>query len=154
MSVIDLITFNDNNKLIFHKNNLLELINNIPNEQKYAIVSIVGPYRTGKSFFLNLLIDHLNSSKYETINKIFDTNYGIHRVTNGIIMSNGIDITINNEPIKLFILDTPGLFDMKLDKEITMKIFGIISLISSLTIYNLEKRVQEDDLENIALFSE
>ena len=34
MSVIDLITFNDKNKLIFHKNNLLELINNIPNEQK------------------------------------------------------------------------------------------------------------------------
>ena len=51
------------------------------------------------------------------------------------------NIQINGEDVVLFILDTPGLFDMKLDQYSTVSIFGIISLISSFMIYNIEKRV-------------
>ena len=43
---------------------------------------------------------------------------------------------------------------MTTDQYSTVTLFGIVSLMSSMLIYNLEKRIQEDDLQNIALFTE
>ena len=54
-----LITFDENNKLVFHQTNLNKIIQKIPNNTSLAIMSILGPYRTGKSFLMNLFLDNL-----------------------------------------------------------------------------------------------
>jgi len=51
-------------------------------------------------------------------------------------------------------MDTQGMFDSTLGQHLTASIFGLSTLISSYSVYNLDKRVQEDNLQHLALFSE
>jgi atlastin len=51
------------------------------------------------------------------------------------------------------LLDTQGLFDLNTNQQKTIMLFGISSLISSHIIYNIDKRIQEDNLQHLALFS-
>ena len=44
-------------KLVLHKENLHKVLESIPNNLNISIISILGPYRTGKSFLMNCLID-------------------------------------------------------------------------------------------------
>lgn len=37
---------------------------------------------------------------------------------------------------------------------LTAQIFGLSTLVSSFEIYNVDKRIQEDNLQHLALFSE
>lgn len=79
------------------------------------------------------------------------------------------------EPIAILLMDTQGMFDNETTMALTARIFGLSTLISSyqvffLThlllldmlmtmstfeqIYNVDKRIQEDNLQHLALFSE
>jgi atlastin len=60
----------------------------------------------------------------------------------------------NGEPIAILLMDTQGMFDNETTMTLTAQIFGLSTLVSSFQIYNVDKRIQEDNLQHLALFSE
>merc|ERR1712154_365266 len=56
--------------------------------------------------------------------------------------------------ISLLLVDTQGMFDHETTMALTAAIFGLSTLLSSYQIYNVDKRIQEDNLQQLALFSE
>ncbi len=51
-------------------------------------------------------------------------------------------------------MDTQGMFDNETSMSLTAQIFGLSTLVSSYQVYNVDKRLQEDNLQHLALFSE
>ena len=51
-------------------------------------------------------------------------------------------------------VDTQGLFDNETTMGLTAAIFGMSTLLSSHSIYNVSKLIGEDALQHLALFSE
>ena len=51
-------------------------------------------------------------------------------------------------------MDTQGMFDNETSMSLTAQIFGLSTFVSSYQIYNVDKRLQEDNLQHLALFSE
>ena len=58
------------------------------------------------------------------------------------------------EKIAVLLMDTQGMFDSRLTQMLTACIFGLSTLISSHQIYNVQNRIQEDNLQHLALFTE
>lgn len=59
-----------------------------------------------------------------------------------------------NEKMAILLMDTQGMFDNETTMTLTAQIFGLSTLVSSFQIYNVDKRIQEDNLQHLALFSE
>jgi len=53
----------------------------------------------------------------------------------------------------LMLLDTQGLFDSKLSEFSSMRLFALSLLVSSVQLFNVSKQIQEDNLQQAALFS-
>ncbi|KAG7398503.1 Alkyltransferase-like protein 1 [Phytophthora boehmeriae] len=175
-------------RTIFHK---------VPEDMKVAIFSVVGAFRTGKSFVLDLFLRYLrhashgpmlkpdgandetaevwkawvmegvtgagegklegNSNVEQTHGeKGFSWRAGRKRNTTGIWMweTPFIRKSQTGEDIALFLIDTQGMFDSETSQMLTASIFGLSTLLSSYQIYNVDKRVQEDNLQHLALFTE
>lgn len=60
----------------------------------------------------------------------------------------------NGEKVAVLLMDTQGMFDNETTMTLTAQIFGLSTLVSSFQIYNVDKRIQEDNLQHLALFSE
>lgn len=60
----------------------------------------------------------------------------------------------NGEKAAVILVDTQGIFDSETTQMLTASIFGLSTLISSNQIYNVVNRIQEDNLQHLALFSE
>jgi len=150
-----------------------------PLHTKISVVSVVGAFRTGKSFllswFLRYLDFHFGSSipelDYEDSNekKWFETfetlgneggfqwRGGQERNTTGIWMWSEpflVTKSSSKERFALLLVDTQGMFDHETTMSLTAAIFGLSTLLSSYQIYNVDKRIQEDHLQQLALFSE
>ncbi|CEG35335.1 atlastin-like protein [Plasmopara halstedii] len=175
-------------RLIFHQ---------VPEDMKVAIFSVVGAFRTGKSFILDLFLRYLrhashgrmlkpdgtqdenaevwkawikegvtgsgeeklegNSNVKQTYGeKGFSWRAGRKRNTTGIWMWEApfIRKSQTGEDIAVFLIDTQGMFDSETSQMLTASIFGLSTLLSSYQIYNVDKRVQEDNLQHLALFTE
>lgn len=168
----------------------------VPEDMKVAIVSVVGAFRTGKSFVLDLFLRYLrhathgrvlkegaeaaegtawkdwvragvegsgegklegNSNMEQTHGeKGFSWRAGRKRNTTGIWMweTPFIRKSDTGEDIAVFLIDTQGMFDSETSQMLTASIFGLSTLLSSYQIYNVDKRVQEDNLQHLALFTE
>lgn len=166
----------------FHEKAFLEILSQIPPGWKISVVSVVGAFRKGKSFLLSWFLRYLHyhtpkKSKddekevneedwYHKFSKL-DANSGFHwkggseRNTTGIWMwSEPFFLEANspgnasNEPIALVLMDTQGMFDHETSMELTASIFGLSTLVSSFQIYNVDKNIQEDNLQQLALFTE
>ena len=117
------------------------------NLKNIGIISLVGKYRTGKSFLLNKVI--LNSNK----NSGFNVGPTIKPCTKGIwIWSDPIMIKNKycNETFPCFIIDTEGLgaYDEEINQD--TKIYLIAILISSLFIYNSFGPIDEPAIETLS----
>ena len=87
--------------------------------------------------------------------KGFSYRGGEERNTEGIwLWSEPFLIPSQGKEVCLLLMDTQGMFDSQTTQMLTTSIFGISTLLSSYQIYNIEKRVQEDHLQHLALFSE
>lgn len=154
------------------------------NDTKLAIVSVVGAFRTGKSFLLSAFLRYLNfcqdtgemnpepmkwltegnaylsggspdrDNKEST--KVFAWKSGKDRMTEGIWVYSKpfVRELPNGQRVLLMLMDTQGMFDMKTGKELTAAIFGLSTLISSFQVYNIVKQIQEDKLEQLHYFTE
>ena len=61
---------------------------------------------------------------------------------------------VDGENMCVLLMDTQGMFDGLTGQMLTTSVFGLTTLLSSYQIYNIEKRLQEDHLQHLALFSE
>ncbi len=122
------------------------------NLENIGIMSLVGKYRTGKSFLLNKIL--LNQNSNNTKNEIgFSVGPTIKPCTKGIwIWSDPLIINNNNfkESFPCFIIDTEGLnaYDEEINQD--TKIYLIAILISSLFIYNSFGPIDEPALETLS----
>lgn len=176
----------------FHEDKLNEIIRKIPPGWKVAVVSVVGAFRTGKSFLLSWFLKYLHhlaksgdgagtaaveggadssssspsSSKwYEQVQSLsretgFDWRGGSERNTTGIWMWSQPHFVSKPtadggmESMAVLLVDSQGMFDNETTMSLTASIFGMSTLLSSYQIYNVDKRIQEDNLQQLALFSE
>ena len=112
-----------------------------------GIISLVGKYRTGKSFLLNRVI--LNRKE----NLGFNVGPTIRPCTKGIwIWSDPIMISNvhNPTPFPAYLIDTEGLgaYDEEINHD--SKIFLIAILISSLFIFNSVGTLDENEINNLS----
>ena len=121
-----------------------------------GIVIINGALRTGKSFFNNFVIRHLmrldDSSEYPEgmLVDYFRSRRGTDIQTLGIWALNKIFV---HNGMGIVLMDTQGIFDRELNQAMTTALICLSTLMSSYQIYNLDKRIQEDHLNNMAYFS-
>ena len=133
---IPFITYNESTKKFIINKEAKKILSNPEQNKKLGIISLVGKYRTGKSFLLNRVI----INKKENKNEGFAVGPTIKPCTKGIwLWSNPLIIcnqNNNNEPFPVYLIDTEGLgaYDEEINHD--SKIFLIAILISSLFIYN------------------
>lgn len=200
---------------VLKNDNLTSIIEKIPDDAKVAIVSVVGAFRTGKSFLLNFFLRYLRANVQPGDNSLdwmisegedltegnmnegwnlvdkepvsepaaseadggegaahaapaqteeskpakkeasFAWRGGRERQTTGIWMwSEPFIREKGGEKIAILLMDTQGMFDNETTMTLTAQIFGLSTLVSSFQIYNVDKRIQEDNLQHLALFSE
>jgi atlastin len=159
----------------YHEEKLDEILRKIPPEVRVCVVSVVGAFRTGKSFLLSWFLRYFEhhsaqnpnsntaspSPWYETFQSLgndgFEWRGGSERNTTGIwIWSEPqfIQNHVDGEKLAVLLVDTQGMFDNETTMAVTASIFGISTLLSSYQIYNVDKRIQEDNLQQLSLFSE
>ena len=152
-----------NKKIVIPKNTALPLISFVDNKfiipdearhllssQKYdniGIISLVGKYRTGKSFLLNRVL-----LERKQING-FGVGPTFKPCTKGIwIWSEPLMITNSHSktPFPVFLIDTEGLgaYDEEINHD--TKIFLISILISSLFIYNSFGAIDENAINALS----
>ena len=198
LQIVSVGTELDQYAFTFHEETLQSILEQIPTDLKVCVVSVVGAFRTGKSFLLSWFLRYLdllhhnrsidtdttnnnnnnNNNKNQsndntnidttthTSNKTTQKWYdqattlgqsafhwrgGSERNTTGIWMWSKPYI-LNN--IAVLLVDTQGMFDHETTMGLTAAIFGLSTLLSSYQIYNVDKRIQEDNLQQLALFSE
>tara|TARA_B110000305_G_C19298589_1_gene567936 strand:+ start:30 stop:902 length:873 start_codon:yes stop_codon:yes gene_type:complete len=156
-----------------------EILNSIlmkaPKNMKVSVVSVVGAFRTGKSFLLSWFLRYLSSTDGHVSGADMNSSGGdpwygsapiqgdgFHwmggsdRDTTGIWMWSEpfVRQIANGEKVAMLLVDTQGMFDHETTMGLTAAIFGLSTLLSSFQIYNVDKRIQEDNLQQLALFSE
>nr|CCA26450.1 atlastinlike protein putative [Albugo laibachii Nc14] len=187
----------DGTRFTLDETALEEIFHQVPEDTKVAIYSVVGAFRTGKSFLLDLFLRYLRfgsdapilsdtvnsnsdewkkwiysgvdslksgknmlegNSNFDLTNgsKGFSWRAGRKRNTTGIWMWEQAFLrkTESGEDVAVFLVDTQGMFDSETSQMLTASIFGLSTLLSSYQIYNVDKRVQEDNMQHLALFSE
>ena len=146
---IPFITYNETNKKYIINKEAKKIISKVENK-KIGIISLVGKYRTGKSFLLNKVIINSNESNKEG----FKVGPTIKPCTKGIWLWSK-PLLINNDnkegEFPVFLIDTEGLgaYDEEINHD--SKIFLIALLISSLFIYNSIGTIDETALSNLSL---
>ena len=109
--------------------------------QTIAVLSVTGPYRSGKSFLANLIMNNIGG---------FKVGATINACTKGLWVW-GRPIPLSGGK-KLIILDSEGLGSVEKDRtgNIDMKIFTLSVLLSSCLIYNTKHAISEDKIEELS----
>ena len=146
-TALPFVTFNHKTKKFIINEEAVKILTKSENKQ-IGIVSLVGKYRTGKSFLLNRVLIEKKSLKG------FDVGPTIKPCTKGIwLWSSPLMITNKNSSTTFpaYLIDTEGLgaYDEEINHD--SKIFLIAILISSLFIYNSFGTIDEVALNNLSL---
>jgi len=151
---------------------------------KLAVLSVMGAYRTGKSFLLDIFLRYLSKAQPAAASRTrndgaglpswlagadkklaegkekdgsagFLWRPGMQKCTEGIwIWSQPFVLERDGEKVAVLLMDTQGAWDSQLSKEDSAVIFGLTSIISSKQIYNISKQIDEAKVENLACFVE
>lgn len=147
----------DDSKLVFDRNAFNSTISHLESiNPEIIVMTINGALRTGKSFLMNCILQYIKYGEFKPDTKLsqdgFVWQHGIKPDTMGMwVWGEPIKITDN---VYLLLIDTQGIFDSNLNPKLTTCLFGLSTLISSVQIYNLEHRIQEDHLQHLELFTE
>jgi len=136
-------------------------------DKKVCVVSVVGKFRTGKSFLLNVFLRYLNH--LESGGLVSDESWLTNESTlAGFSWRNGespdtIGILVwshpfilksrNGEETVILLVDTQGSFDNSSTFKDCASVFALSTLISSLQIYNLRGNIDSSDLEHLSFFA-
>ncbi|KAG5673109.1 hypothetical protein PVAND_003183 [Polypedilum vanderplanki] len=137
--------------------------------RKIVLLSIVGAFRRGKSFFLDYCLRFLyanyasiknpsnliNADNWigaaETPLEGFTWRSGTQRDTTGIIFWSDVFLTGDRA---ILIVDSQGLFDNETSTADNSKIFSLVTLMTSIEILNLQGLIQEDHLQYLQFATE
>eukprot|EP00281_Chroomonas_sp_CCMP1168_P034621 CAMPEP_0206239688 /NCGR_PEP_ID=MMETSP0047_2-20121206/15526_1 /ASSEMBLY_ACC=CAM_ASM_000192 /TAXON_ID=195065 /ORGANISM="Chroomonas mesostigmatica_cf, Strain CCMP1168" /LENGTH=971 /DNA_ID=CAMNT_0053664395 /DNA_START=45 /DNA_END=2956 /DNA_ORIENTATION=- len=114
-----------------------------------ALASIVGRYRTGKSFLVNRML-------LDVVGKGFQVGATVNSCTKGLWMWNKPLRCRNKDgtEVNLLIIDTEGIGSLDADADHDAKIFAMALLLSSYFIYNSTGSIDESALNNLSLVVE
>ena len=146
-AAIPFVTFNDSTRKFEINEEAVKIISKEENKQ-IGILSLVGKYRTGKSFLLNrVLIDKKAKNGFDVGPTIKPCTKGIWLWSSPLIINNNY----SNTSFPAYLIDTEGLgaYDEEVNHD--SKIFLIAILISSLFIYNSFGTIDEVVLNNLSL---
>ena len=125
------------------------------------VISVAGVFRSGKSFLLDMMLRYLKASdKSNWINEPsvqgFPWQSGRKRHTDGILMHpEPIPVTLpTGEEAVILLMDTQGTFDDQTTMHESSTVFALSMLLSSLQIFNIMVKLQNNDLEHLQLFTE
>ncbi|KAI1287870.1 Atlastin-2 [Halotydeus destructor] len=128
-----------------------------------SIVSIAGATRKGKSFMLNFFLRYLMSGgsndwlgSPDSPLQGFSWRGGSDRDTTGILLWSQPFVLkmADGREVAVLLMDTQGAFDGLHTIADTAAIFAISTLTSSVQVFNIFTNIQEDDLQNLELFTE
>uniref|UniRef100_A0ACD6A8U8 Uncharacterized protein n=1 Tax=Avena sativa TaxID=4498 RepID=A0ACD6A8U8_AVESA len=120
----------------------LEAIRRI--ENPIAVVGVIGPYRSGKSFLLNQLLS-LSCDKGFGVGHMRDTK------TKGIwIWGTPIEMDVDGTKVSVLYLDTEGFESVGKSNVYDDRIFALATVLSSVLIYNLPETVREADISRLS----
>ena len=109
-------------------------------QTKVGIISVVGPYRTGKSYLLNRLLGRQEG---------FEIGSTVQSCTKGIWIW-GKPIQVSPD-FHVILMDTEGLNSCNRDINIDIKIFTLSVILSSYFMYNCLNSIDEATLESLSL---
>ncbi|KAM0872669.1 hypothetical protein ACQ4PT_038541 [Festuca glaucescens] len=120
----------------------LEAIRRI--ENPIAVVGVIGPYRSGKSFLLNQLLS-LSCDKGFGVGHMRDTK------TKGIwIWGTPVEMDVDGTKVSVLYLDTEGFESVGKSNVYDDRIFALATVLSSVLIYNLPETVREADISRLS----
>lgn len=132
-------------------------------DKPVAVLSIAGPFRSGKSFLLgfflrflyNLHIENWLGDPNEPVNG-FKWRGGCERHTVGIKAWDEVFLvqTSSGQEIAVLLLDTQGMHDDRSTMSEIGNIFALSTMASSVQIYNVWTNIQENDLQSLEYFAE
>ena len=114
---------------------LLETIN-----KPVAVLSICGPYRLGKSYFISQLLGRPRA---------FQLGHRMQACTRGIRMATTV---LECEQFATILLDTEGIDAIGTSETMAMSMLTVTTLLSSYPIYNSTKVPQNVDLDKMRCF--
>uniref|UniRef100_A0A5F8HDX4 GB1/RHD3-type G domain-containing protein n=1 Tax=Monodelphis domestica TaxID=13616 RepID=A0A5F8HDX4_MONDO len=131
-----------------------------------VVVSVAGAFRKGKSFLLDFMLRFLYSQKLggrtewlgnenEPLTG-FSWRGGSDPDTTGIQIWSEVFIVKkpDGKKVAVVLMDTQGAFDCHSTVKDCATIFALSTMTSSVQIYNLSQNIQEDDLQQLQLFTE
>ncbi|KAE8777241.1 guanylate-binding protein 4-like [Hordeum vulgare] len=109
-----------------------------------AAVSVIGPYRSGKSFLLNQLLS-LSCDKGFGVGHMRDTK------TKGIwIWGTPVEVDVDGSKVSVLYLDTEGFESIGKSNVYDDRIFALAAVLSSLLVYNLPETIREADISRLS----
>ncbi|XP_028815848.1 atlastin-3-like [Denticeps clupeoides] len=132
-------------------------------DKHVVVLSVAGAFRKGKSFLLDFMLrymyrmhgeDWLGQEDDELTG--FSWRGGSEPETTGIQMWNEVFLVekSNGTEVAVLLMDTQGAFDNQSTVKDCATIFALSTMTSSMQIYNLSQNIQEDDLQQLQLFTE
>ena len=118
----------------------LELLRTI--HKPVAVLSICGPYCSGKSYFMSRLLGSPGA---------FQLGHSMRACTHGIWMATTI---LECEQFATIVLDTEGIDAIGASETMAMSLLTLTTLLSSFLIYNIKKVPQKVDLDKMRCFSQ
>ncbi|CAI5470597.1 unnamed protein product [Closterium sp. Yama58-4] len=120
----------------------LSVIRSIKNP--IAIVAVIGPYRSGKSFLLNQLLTL-------TCDEGFGVGHARDTKTKGIwVWGDPMEMQVNGQTTSVLFLDTEGFESVGKSSVYDDRIFALATVLSSVLIYNLAETVKEADIAKLS----
>lgn len=120
-----------------------------------VLISVIGGLRTGKSFLLNLLLQHLSRSEdsdhrsfIASAREGFAWRKGSQRHTSGIWLWSKAFLVKRpqGDEVAVLLMDTQGLFGLDTTFEDSLSITVFCTLISSVMVYNVPGTIRQTDL--------
>ncbi|THU73951.1 hypothetical protein C4D60_Mb04t28250 [Musa balbisiana] len=120
----------------------LEAIQRITNP--IAVVAVIGPYRSGKSFLLNQLLS-LSCDEGFGVGHMRDTK------TKGMwVWGTPVELDVDGTKVSILYLDTEGFESVGKSNVYDDRIFALATVMSSVLIYNLPETIREADISRLS----
>ena len=108
-----------------------------------SIISVVGLYRTGKSYLLNRILDVPKGQSFQVSPTIKSCTKGLWIMRPAIAM----------EDHDILVVDTEGLGSLSATTNHDTRVFSLALLLSSMFLYNATGAINETSLNNLSLVS-
>uniref|UniRef100_A0A671UN18 Atlastin 3 n=1 Tax=Sparus aurata TaxID=8175 RepID=A0A671UN18_SPAAU len=132
-------------------------------DKHVVVLSVAGAFRKGKSFLLDFMLRYMY--RKGDINWLgqdeepltgFSWRGGSEPETTGIQLWSEVFPVQKSDgtEVAVVLMDTQGAFDYQSTVKDCATIFALSTMTSSIQIYNLSQNIQEDDLQQLQLFTE